>query len=125
MLNVVLGIAPTPDLDPEAVERLVRQLRAEIAELDVVSIRPGPTGPAPEGAKGADPATLGAIVVALSASGGVFSALIDLLRDWLGRSSVQHRISVTLDGDTIELERASADERQELIDAFVRRHTGR
>jgi hypothetical protein len=31
---------------------------------------------------------------------------------------------VTIDGDTIELERASATQQQELLDAFVRRHSG-
>jgi hypothetical protein len=31
---------------------------------------------------------------------------------------------MTIDGDTIELERASAAEREELLDAFVRRHSG-
>jgi hypothetical protein len=62
--------------------------------------------------------------VALSASGGVFTALVDTVRDWLGRSAARHRVSLTIDGDTIELERASVDERRELIEAYVRRHTG-
>jgi len=124
MLNVLLDIVPDPELDPEAVERLAYRLRAEIAELDVESVRPGPGGPAPEGAKGTDAVTLGAIVVALSASGGVFTALVETLRDWLGRSSARHRVSLTIDGDTIELERASAAERRDLVDAYIRRHTG-
>ncbi|WP_406131348.1 hypothetical protein [Streptomyces sp. NBC_00989] len=123
-VNVLLVLSPDPELDPEAGERLARQLRAEIAELDVDSIRPGPGGPVPDGAKGTDPVTLGAMVVALSASGGVFTALIETLRDWLGRSSAQHRVSLTIDGDTIELERVSAAERRDLIDAYIRRHTG-
>ncbi|MFD4507084.1 hypothetical protein [Streptomyces sp. NPDC058457] len=124
ILNVQLDIAPDPDLDTEAVDRLVRQLQAEITELDIESARCGLSGTIPEGAKGADPVTLGAIVVALSASGGVFTALVETLRDWLGRSSARHRVSVTIDGDTIELERASAAERRDLVDAYIRRHTG-
>lgn len=123
-MNVRLVIAPDPELDPEAAERLTRQLRAEIAELDVESVRPGPGGTVPDGAKATDPLTLGAIVVGLSASGGVFTTLVETLRDWLGRSSARHRVSLTIDGDTIELERASADERRDLVDAYIRRHTG-
>lgn len=62
--------------------------------------------------------------MALSASGGVLTALVGTLRDWLGRSSARHRVSLTIDGDTIDLERASEAERRELIDAYIRRHTG-
>ncbi|MEY9997117.1 hypothetical protein ABIE67_009149 [Streptomyces sp. V4I8] len=123
VVNVLLVVAPDPELDPEKGERLTRRLRAEIAELDIESVRPAPGGAAPDGAKGTDAVTLGAIVVALSASGGVFTALIDTVRDWLGRSSARHRVSVTIDGDTIELERASDAERRDLIDAYIRRHT--
>jgi hypothetical protein len=124
VVNVLLVIAPDPELDPEAGERLARQLRSEIVELDVESVRPGPGGIVPDGAKGTDPLTLGAVVVAFSASGGVFTALFETLRDWLGRSSARHRLLLTIDGDTIELERASATERRDLIAAYIRRHTG-
>lgn len=124
VVSVLLVLSPDPELDPEAGERLLPRLRSEIAELDVESVRPGPAGVAPDGAKGSDAVTLGAIVVALSASGGVFTALVEILRDWLGRSSARHRISLTIDGDTIELERASDAERRDLVDAYIRRHTG-
>jgi uncharacterized caspase-like protein len=42
--------------------------------------------------------------------------LVGTLRDWLDRQSGRHRISVTIDGDTIELDRASAAQRQELLE---------
>jgi hypothetical protein len=124
VVSVLLVVGPDPEWDPEAGERLMRQLRAEIVELDVESVRPAPAGAAPAGAKG-DPFTLGAVVVALSASGGVFPALIETLRGWLDRQSARHRISLTIDGDTIELEQASAAERRDLVDAYIRRHSGR
>ena len=123
-MKALLSIASDPELDPDSGERMSRQLRAEIAELDVEWVRPAPAGAVPDGAKGADAVTLGAVVVALSASGGVFTALIETVRDWLGRQSGRHRVSLTIDDDTIELERASTDERRELVDAYIRRHTG-
>ncbi|WP_328681843.1 hypothetical protein OG905_38490 [Streptomyces sp. NBC_00322] len=121
-MDIQLVLAPDRELDPEAGEQLMLRLRAELSELDIESLSSLPGAEAPDGAKAVDPVTLGTIVVALSASGGVFTALIETLRDWLGRQSARHRISVTIDGDTIELERASADERRDLIDGFVRRH---
>jgi hypothetical protein len=124
MTSLSLVVHVDPEVDPERAERLVRRLHGELAELDVTSVSPVAAGPPPERAKGADPVTLGALVVAFSASGGVFTTLVGTLRDWLDRQSGRHRISVTIDGDTIELDRASAAQRQQLLDAFVRRHSG-
>ncbi|MFJ2829251.1 hypothetical protein ACIPC1_17035 [Streptomyces sp. NPDC087263] len=123
-MEVLLVVALDPELDPEAGERGARRLRAEIADLDVESVRPGPSATPPDAAKGADAVAVGAVVVALSASGGVFTALVETVRDWLARSSARHRVSLTIDGDTIELERASEAERRDLIDAYIHRHTG-
>jgi hypothetical protein len=124
VVSLRLVVKPDPDADPEAGDQLARRLCAEIAELDVESVSLAADGIAPDGAKGADAVTLGALAVALSASGGVFTGLIQTLRDWLGRQSARHRISVTIDGDTIELERASTGQQQALVDAYVERHTG-
>ena len=123
IVNVLLVLEPDPELDPEACERLTRWLRSELAELDVESVGLAAGGTVPDGAKGTDPVTLGAVIVALSASGGVFTGLIETLRDWLGRHSGRHRISVTIDGDTIELERASSAQQRELVNAYLRRHS--
>ena len=123
IVNLLLVLEPDPELDPEACERLTRQLRTELAELDVESVGLAAGGTVPDGAKGTDPVTLGAVIVALSASGGVFTGLMDTLRDWLGRHYGRHRISVTIDGDTIELERASSAQQRELVNAYLRRHS--
>jgi hypothetical protein len=125
VVRVLLVVKPDPELDLDTGERLTRQLRAELAELDVESVAFAPGGSAPDGAKGADAVTLGAIVVALSASGGVLTALVDVLRDWLSRQAVGHRISVSIDGDTIQLEGVSTEQQQALVDAYLRRHSGR
>ncbi|MGI9003861.1 MAG: effector-associated constant component EACC1 [Pseudonocardia sp.] len=122
LVSLLLVLYPDPELDSEAGERLARRLRAELVELDVESIAPVVGETLPEGAKGTDLVTLGELIVVLSASGGVFVALIGTLRDWLGRQSGRHRLSVTIDGDTLELERASAEQQQALVDAYVQRH---
>src|ERR1700731_3973902 len=105
-MNVMLLIAPDPGQDPEAGERAARGLRAEIAELGgVEAVRAVPGGTPPERAKGPGAVTAGALLVALGGAGVVFTALVETLRDWLGRQSARHRISLTIDGDTIELEK--------------------
>jgi hypothetical protein len=47
------------------------------------------------------------------------------VRDWLNQQSRKHRIAITIDGDTIELGRATADEQRQLVEAFVRNHSER
>jgi hypothetical protein len=122
VVEVVLVLEPDPEVDREVHERLTRQVRAEIAELDIESVSTLAAETAPAGAKGADPVTLGALVVALSASGGVLTALVETLRDWLGRHTGRHRISVTIGGDTIELDRATSAQQRQLVEAYLRRH---
>lgn len=123
ILSVRLSVLPDSGYGNEERERLARRLRTELDELDVDSVGWIAEGSVPAGAKGADPATLGAIMVSLSASGGIFAIVMEAVRDWLGRQTGRHRVSVTIDGDTIELERATADQQRELVEGFVRRHS--
>jgi hypothetical protein len=45
VVSMRLVLKPDPELDPEAGERLIRQLRAELAELDIESVDLARTGP--------------------------------------------------------------------------------
>jgi Effector Associated Constant Component 1 len=123
LLSVRVVLQPGADTDPEEHERLTLRLRRELAALDVESAVLDTSGPAPEDSKAGSAVDIGAIVVALSASGGVFAGLVGALREWLGRTSEPRRITLTVDGDTIELDHATSAERAELIDAFVHRHS--
>ncbi len=121
LISVLLVPLPDPGVDPEVAEKVTRQLRAEIGDLAWESLETVPGPPAPPNAKG-DPVTVGAILLGLSASGGVLPALIGTVRDWLSRQSGKHRVAITIDGDTIELGRATADEQRQLVETFVRHH---
>ncbi|MFD5794835.1 hypothetical protein ACFWIO_15040 [Streptomyces diastatochromogenes] len=122
--TVRLRIDLDPDTDPARADRITRQLRREIKELrGVISVAAESSGPPPPpGAKG-DPVTIGAIIVALSASGGVLTALVGTLGDWLARRSERDVLVVTIDGDTLELPGPTDAERAAVVEAFVRRHT--
>ncbi|MGH3975538.1 MAG: effector-associated constant component EACC1 [Pseudonocardiaceae bacterium] len=69
-----------------------------------------------------DPLSLSALLVTLTATGGVCTVLIEAARDWLARHAAARGISVTIDGDTIVLEKSSARQRDALIDDYIRRH---
>ena len=118
-LRVVL--APDPDTDPEDAERLGRQLRDELRDLDVDDVEPVPAGPPPAGAKSGLLTSLTEWLVTL-AGGGVLAPVIGTITAFLTRGAGDHKVTVTIDGDTLELGRATEAERAEIVDAFVRRH---
>ena len=120
-MELTVVLEPDPGTDPEDRERLGRQLRGELRELDVDEVATVESGPPPPGSKGAA-AALTEWLVTLSGGGGVFVSVIGTIRAWLEGRAGAHKVTVTIDGDTLELSSATAAERAELVDAFVRRH---
>ena len=53
------------DAEPDELDRLTRQLRRELQELEIELAELSTTGPAPEGAKSGEAVTLGALLVAV------------------------------------------------------------
>ncbi len=119
-LHVVLE--PEAGADAEETDTLGRALRRELRSLDVDDVAAVPAGEAPAGSKGIDAAAATELLVTLSASGGVLALVVGTVKDWLARRAGGHRITLTVDGDTLELDGASPAERAQLIDTFVRRH---
>jgi hypothetical protein len=120
-VEVRVVLEPDPDTDPEAAERLGRQLRDELRDLDVDEVEPVQGTVPPDGAKSGALASLTEWLVTLS-GGGVIAPVIGTITAWLARGAGSHKVTVTIDGDTLELGRASDAERAEIVDAFVRRH---
>jgi hypothetical protein len=121
--TLLLVLELDPEAEPDETERVSRQLRVELTQLDVEAVDPAIVAEEPEGAKGVA-VDWGALLVTFSAAGGVFTSLIAVARDWLARHGSAQRITMTMDNDTIILDRASMQEREELINAWVRRHSG-
>jgi Effector Associated Constant Component 1 len=110
-----------PDADPEALDELTRSLRQELLELDVDSVSPVRTEPAPAGSKGLDVAAIGALLVQVAGSVDAVTTIIGAVRSWLHRGSPTGRsLKISIDGHTLELTSATEDQQQQLIDEFVR-----
>jgi hypothetical protein len=121
--EVLLQLAPEPGADPEEAERLNRQLLSELKQHDIEDLVHHGHADAPAGSKGGEILTTGEWLLTISASGGVLATIVGAMRDWLGRRAGANKISLTISGDTIALDRASDAERAALIDAFVVRHS--
>jgi len=110
-------------VDNEELDLLTRQVRNEIAELDVETVRLARDEALPSGAKG-DPIAIGTIVVAL-ASAGVFTALIELLKSWALRREGRTVTIKVRDGEReIELAYSPADTSPEEMARFADKVVG-
>jgi hypothetical protein len=116
-----LSVDAGAGVDDDELERLARSLRAELLELDVDSVEPAATGPAPDGARAVEALMIGALVVRLARDSEALSSLVHTVRGWLG-AHADRRVRIELDGDVLELAGASDDERQRLVDAWIERH---
>jgi|tagenome__1003787_1003787.scaffolds.fasta_scaffold20681458_2 hypothetical protein len=115
-----LALEPPDGADAEEAERLSRRLRVELSRLDVDDVRTVGGAAAPPGAKGVE--SVGELLVTLSGAGGVLATVVGTIRDWLGRRGNSGSITLTIDGDSLELSSTTAAERERLIDTFVARH---
>jgi hypothetical protein len=110
-----------PEADAERVDELTQLLREELLQLDVDSAEPVPGGPAPEGSKGLELATIGALLVTLRSSAELAERVVSVVRSWLRRGSSPARaVRLTVEGRTLELSAATDAQQQQLVEEFVR-----
>jgi hypothetical protein len=107
--------------DDERRDHLARALRGELLELDVDSVEQATSGPAPDGTRGLDAASIGALVVTASASVDLVAKVVHVLRSWLRSSppQTQRTLKITVAGQTLELENASEAQQEQLIGRFL------
>ena len=110
-----------PAADAEVIDGLAGDLRLELLELDVDSVSPIALEPAPEGSKGVELVAIGALLVRVQDSLPVVNAVVTTVRRWLARASSSGRsLKITVDGRTLELSAATAEQQQQLVTEFVR-----
>jgi hypothetical protein len=109
--------------DAERLATLAGYLRAELLQLDVEDVLPLGAGEVPPGARAIGVSAVGALIVALGKSAESPRSVVSVIGDWLQRGGgTQRMVRLELDGDTLELSRASRADQERLIDLFVSRH---
>lgn len=120
-IHLLLSLDAKPEDDDKDLARLTEQLREDITELDVEDVHLVHAGEAPERAKADGSIAWGTLLVALAASGGVLTTLINVLQSWLTRHE-RRSITVEIGGDKLEVTNISSEEQQRLINAWLSRH---
>jgi hypothetical protein len=110
--------------DPERLDQLTGQVRAELRQFDEISgVSTLPGSPPPPGTRGANIETVGALLVMLGQSAEGLRAVVGVACDWMRRGDGTKRtVRVEIAGDVLELSEATPAEQQRLIDFFVGRH---
>jgi hypothetical protein len=116
-----LAVDAGPGADEDELERLARSLRAELLDLDLDSVEPATSGPAPDDARAIEALMVGALVVRLARDSETLSSLVRAIRGWLG-ADTDRSVRIELDGDVLELTGASDEERQRLVDVWIENH---
>lgn len=120
-IQLIVTLDATPDTDAEDLERLTRQLRDELSELDVQADLMT-SGSAPANTKAGDVIEWGTLLLTLAASGGVITALINAIQAWLTNRNQPATITIEIGGDKLQITGNPSPEQQQLVKAFWQRH---
>jgi hypothetical protein len=96
------------------------QLRRELLQLDVDSVETVRAGAPPPGARAADLAALGALVITIAKT-ELLPAVVATVQSWLARSR-RRSIKLVIGGDVLELTGVGSADQRRLADEWLRRH---
>jgi hypothetical protein len=107
------------DSDDEGLTELAGRLREELLTLDVDSVDPLPDEDIPEHAKG-----LGAVAGWLSVHLGSASlrSVVRTVRDWAARTN--NSVEVSIGKGTLKLGNATAEQQEQIVEAWLARYAG-
>jgi hypothetical protein len=110
-----------PGADAEAVDALTGALREELLELDVEDVAAVTGGSAPDGSKGLELIAIGALLVQVKDSLTIVRSVVNTVQEWLGRGGSSRRsLKISVEGRTLELSAATADQQERLVSEFIR-----
>ena len=116
MSRQIKVVITEPGADDARLERLTLGLHEELAAVAEVET---PTREAPSGARAVDAVMIGELLVATSASLAAVEDIVRRVQRWLGRGPVDRGVELTSEGRTLRLGAATAEQQEELVDAFL------
>jgi hypothetical protein len=116
--QLILVMHPSSGDDAGDLDELTALLRSELLDMDVQSVEQLSDEEIPEGAKGvADIA--GWLVVNLGPD--AILAVVTKVADWVTRN--RREVEVSYGGDTLKLGKATREQQQRIVDAWLARNT--
>ncbi len=104
---------------PERMDDLVRQLQADLRQLDLDAARRAPMGPTPPGSRAGDVASLTELILTSAGTAGVMIAVTQMLVAWVQRGG-SRKAQGTVGDNSLTLEGASTEQQERLLSTFLR-----
>ncbi|MFG2120317.1 hypothetical protein [Streptomyces sp. NPDC048710] len=125
MENQVLICLSEEGAEAERVEQLTGYLRQELLSAGAADdVRAVPAEETPPGARCVDVALVGSLLVGLGNSLTGLGQVMNVLRDWLGRfGDTRPSLTLTLDGDTLEISAATDEQVADAVKIFLEKHS--
>jgi hypothetical protein len=120
---LTLRVDAGADAEAQELDRLARELRHELEELDVRSATLAVAAAAPEGARAGAVAELATVAIELARSPELLAAVMAVVQAWLGRRTGRS-VRLELDGDVLDVSGVSSADQRQLIAGWLRRHGG-
>jgi hypothetical protein len=121
--RIEIAVEPLPDADAADLVELAGLLRTELLDTDVDRVEFAREGLPPSGAKAVDVLAIGSLVVELGRSVQVLLGVVSAVRSWVSGHAVRG-VKIQMDGDVLEIGRASSEEQRRLIEIWIARHAG-
>lgn len=109
-----------PDAGEQRLADLALALRHELLELEVDDVSHVRGGPAPDGTRGLDVATVGQLLVSAKLTGEMLRAVVTTVRGWLARGpGGGQAVTLTIGDRTLQLQSATAEQQERLVQEFL------
>ncbi|GAB3436794.1 hypothetical protein [Flindersiella endophytica] len=116
------------DTDPAALDDAVRSLVQEVEHVPSARVEPDPGGPAPEGSRGLEAASVQAILVSIPAMVVSVQSLLSVLRAWQrrrrGLATSAGALKIQFGEKSLELAAADEETTARLVEAWLASTTG-
>ena len=113
-----------PEADAEELDLLTARLRRELLELDVQAVDRVRMQASPAGARAAEAADLGTLLVTLATTPALLGAVVNTVRTWLSRGRGRG-VKMRLGDDVLEVTELSSEQQEQLIADWIARHAER
>jgi hypothetical protein len=121
---VHLTLALEADAEAREVEEATARLRGELLSLDVDSVERAPGGPAPEGTRAVDLASIGSLIVTIAQGAAALAPLVSAVQAWLAARG-SGTVELEIDGDKIKIPARLSPVQQKAVDDWLARHPRR
>lgn len=120
LCRIRIGLTAADDVDAEELQGLTRSLRrALLDDIDADDVRPVAGPPPPDGAKSGTTEAAGVLLVTMGPA--VLKSVLHTVEVWMQNRPLR-KISLEIDGRTLELSAASRKDQQRVIQSFFAEH---